>query len=143
MPEFGAGGAGFALHDPEVEAMCENYSEPGTCYFVVEQDGQVAGGAGIGPLGVNYPDVCELRKMYFSPSLRGLGAGASLMQRCLLAAKDRGYSKCYIETLTGMDAARKLYLRFGFQRVPERMGDTGHFGCDLFFLRCLQGYLPE
>lgn len=134
MPEFGAGGAGFAIHDPEVDTMYANYSKPGTSYFVVEQDGRVMGGAGIGPLGVKYPDVCELRKMYFLPPLRERGAGKALMQRCLLAARNLGYRQCYIETLTGMDAAQALYLKSGFRSIPQRMGDTGHYGCNLFFV---------
>ena len=41
-------------------------------------DGRVVGGGGIAPLAGGDPDVCELRKMYFLPSLRGLGAGMAL-----------------------------------------------------------------
>lgn len=138
MPEFGAGGAGFAIQDPEVDAMHAAYSTPGSTYFVVEMQGQVMGGAGIGPLSGSDGRVCELRKMYFMPALRGLGAGHALMRRCLDAARELGYAQCYIETLTGMDGAQALYLKSGFQRIPERLGNTGHFGCNLFFLRQLE-----
>lgn len=138
MPEFGAGGAGFAIHDPEVDAMHAAYAGPRSAYFVVEREGQVMGGAGIGILHGAADTVCELRKMYFLPALRGLGAGRALMRRCLDAARVHGYRQCYIETLTGMDGAQALYLKSGFRRIPERMGSTGHFGCDLFFLRELE-----
>lgn len=137
MPEFGAGGAGFAIQDPEVDRMSAAYAQPGHAYFVVERDGRVMGGAGIGPLSGDDAGVCELRKMYFLPALRGLGAGHALMRRCLDAARQLGYRQCYIETLTGMDGAQALYLKSGFRRIPSRMGATGHFGCDLFFLRDL------
>ena len=39
MPEFGASGPGFAIHDPEVDAMCAAYDRPGAAYFVIEADG--------------------------------------------------------------------------------------------------------
>ena len=78
--------------------------------------------------------MCELRKMYFLPELRGRGAGDALMQRCLDAARTLGYRQCYLETLTGMDAAQKLYGRHGFKPVCSAMGRTGHFSCDRFYL---------
>src|SRR6478609_6738214 len=77
MPEFGASGAGFAIHDTEVDTMCAAYSQPGAAYFVVEALGpeaHVLGGAGIAPLEGGEEGVCELRKMYFLPELRGRGA---------------------------------------------------------------------
>lgn len=133
MPEFGADGPGFAIHDAEVDTMCEAYAVPGRSYFVVERDGRVIGGAGIAPLDGGDPDVCELRKMYFLREARGIGAGTAMMQRCLDAARAHGFARCYLETLTGMDQAQALYLRSGFKRLEAPMGGTGHFSCDRFF----------
>ena len=133
MPEFGADGPGFAIHDAEVDDMHGAYAREGCAYFVVEPDGRLCGGAGIAPLD-GEPGVCELRKMYFLPELRGRGAGDALMRRCLEAAVTLGYRQCYLETLTGMDAAQKLYERFGFARIGQAMGNTGHFGCNRFYL---------
>jgi putative acetyltransferase len=134
MPEFGATGEGFAINDPEVDWMSRAYSEPRCSYFVIEKDGEVLGGAGVAPLIDGEADVCELRKMYFLPELRGLGAGAAMMQMCLDAARAHGFRRCYLETLRGMDAAMKLYERSGFQRLPGPMGATGHGGCNAFYL---------
>jgi putative acetyltransferase len=137
MPEFGAGGPGFAIHDPEVDAMSAAYAAPGHRYFVVELDGRVAGGGGIAPLAGGDADTCELRKMYFLPELRGRGAGRALMARCLAFAREAGFRRCYLETLTGMDAAERLYRAAGFAEIPGPLGATGHFGCDRFYLRTL------
>jgi len=134
MPEFGADGPGFAIHDAEVDRMYEAYTQPHSAYFVVERDGQVVGGGGVAPLENGEPDVCELRKMYFLPEIRGIGAGAAMMQQCLDAARARCFRRCYLETLTGMDGAQALYLRSGFQPLPAPMGGTGHFSCDRFFI---------
>ena len=134
MPEFGAVGSGFAISDPEVDWMSHAYAQPRCAYFVVEREGVVLGGGGVAPLAGGDGDTCELRKMYFLPQARGHGAGAAMMQRCLQAARDFGFRQCYLETLHGMDAAMKLYERSGFHRIDKPMGDTGHGGCNTFYL---------
>lgn len=134
MPEFGADGPGFAIHDPEVDHMSAAYSGPGAAYFVVvDSAGQVVGGAGVAPLEGGEPGVCELRKMYFLPEARGQGMGDALLRHCLAEARDRGHRTCYLETLSGMDRAIGLYRKLGFQALCAPLGRTGHGGCDQWF----------
>ena len=135
MPEFGADGPGFAIHDAEVAAMSTAYAAARHAWFVVELDGSVCGGGGIAPLQDGDPDTCELRKMYFLPVLRGRGAGRALIEHCMVHARALGFRRCYLETLTGMDAAQKLYLANGFRRIEHALGATGHHGCNRFYLR--------
>jgi putative acetyltransferase len=137
MPEFGADGPGFAIHDAEVAAMSAAYAQSRRAYFVVEADGIVQGGGGVAPLEDGDADTCELRKMYFLPAVRGRGAGRALIAHCIDAARSFGFRRCYLETLTGMDAAQTLYLANGFQRIEHALGATGHHGCNLFYLRNL------
>jgi putative acetyltransferase len=133
MPQFGASGEGFAITDPEVDHMSAAYGQPRHAYYVLTHQGRVVGGAGIGQLVGAEPSVCELRKMYFLPEARGRGFGEKLLRRCIAFAREAGYQTIYIETLTGMDAAMRLYERLGFQRRPNAMGATGHFGCNRFY----------
>ncbi len=138
MPQFGADGPGFAIHDPEVDGMCAAYSVPGSAYFVVEtEDGRVLGGGGIAKLEGGEPGVCELRKMYFLDEVRGAGMGGKLLRHCLSVAKELGYTTCYLETLSGMDAAMRLYEKVGFTKLCAPMGATGHGGCDRWYARGL------
>jgi putative acetyltransferase len=137
MPEFGAQGPGFAINDPEVDHMSAAYARPGAVYFVVTDGERILGGGGVAPLEHGEPRVCELRKMYFLDEARGRGAGAALLTRCLDAARAFGYATCYLETLARMDAARKLYARFGFVPLAAPMGRTGHFGCDSYYALAL------
>ena len=134
MPEFGACGDGFAINDPEVDWMSRAYAAPRHGYFVLVRDGRVLGGAGVAPLAGGDAGTCEVRKMYFLPEARGLGAGTAMMARCLDAARAFGFRQCYLETLTGMDAAMRLYERSGFRRIASSMGATGHGGCNRFYL---------
>ncbi|MEI6592484.1 MAG: GNAT family N-acetyltransferase [Holophagaceae bacterium] len=134
MPEFGADGPGFAIHDPEVDHMSAAYAGPGAAYFVVvDATGQVVGGAGVAPLEGGEPGICELRKMYFLPAARGQGVGEALLRHCLTVARDRGHRTCYLETLSGMDQAIALYRKLGFQPLCAPLGRTGHGGCDQWF----------
>lgn len=137
MTEHGASGPGFAIHDPEVAAMSAAYPPPRAGYFVVEVDGTVLGGAGFAPLAGGPDDVCELRKMYFLPTLRGRGLGNALLDRVLDEARAAGFARCYLETLGSMEAARRLYAKKGFVPIEAPMGATGHFGCNAYMIRAL------
>ena len=77
--------------------------------------------------------MCELRKMYFLGEARGQGQGRRLLQHCIEAARRLGYRRCYLETLTGMDAAQHLYSDAGFRKLCGPLGATGHFACDRYF----------
>jgi|SRR5450755_4264805 putative acetyltransferase len=133
MPEFAASGPGFTLQDAEVDSMSQAYCAPRSAYFVIEHEGEVVGGAGVAPLAGAHFEVCELRKMYFLPAARGHGVGALLLRHCLRVARGFGYQTCYLETMTGMEAARHLYARAGFQPLSGSFGATGHFSCDRWF----------
>lgn len=133
MPEFGASGAGFAINDAEVDTMASAYDRPGAAYFVIEHGGVVVGGGGVAPLDGGDADTCELRKMYFLATARGLGAGRMMLERCLVEAERLGYRYCYLETLERMTTAQALYRAFGFEELDGPRGATGHHGCDRFF----------
>jgi putative acetyltransferase len=137
MPEFGAGGQGFAIHDREVDNMYAAYDHDRCAYFVCEVNGKLVGGGGIAPLQGGDDDTCELKKMYFLPEGRGLGLGQQVLTECLIAARDAGFEFCYLETFNTMVSAMKLYERNGFKRIPGALGSTGHFACDTFYLTSL------
>lgn len=138
MPEFGASGQGFAIHDSEVENMFSAYTQPRCTYFVWEENGKILGGGGVAPLQGGDADTCELKKMYFLPEGRGKGLGQHVLTECLKAAKAIGFKTCYLETFNTMNSAMKLYERNGFQKISGPRGSTGHFSCDVFYQRKLQ-----
>jgi putative acetyltransferase len=138
MPEFGASGPGFALSDPEVDHLSVAYSSPRSAYFVIEAEGRVVAGAGIAPLAGADGSTCELRKMYCLPEARGYGQGRRLLARCLQEARRLGYERCYLETLTGMNAAMRLYIEAGFTALCAPLGATGHFACDRYYAKDLK-----
>lgn len=133
MPEFGASGQGFAIHDSEVNDMYKAYSQPRCAYFVYVEEDKIIGGGGVAPLIDGGDEVCELKKMYFLPEGRGKGLGQKVLTACLQAAAEIGYEYCYLETFNTMKNAMKLYEKNGFVKIPGPMGNTGHFSCDIFY----------
>ena len=137
MTEFGAVGCSFSIADPEVDTMCDAYPAPAAAFYVVERGGRVLGCGGMGPLVGGPPGVCELRKMYFLPELRGIGMGTRLLGLILDAARQAGYDRCYLESLGSMSDARRLYLKHGFRPLDAPLGNTGHSGCNSWMVRDL------
>lgn len=137
MTEFGAVGEGYSIVDPEVDEMTAAYAGPDAAYFVAHLDGSLVGGAGIALLADGPPGVCELKKMYLLREARGHGLGRRLMERCLAAAREAGYLRCYLETLEHMSEARRLYEINGFVPLDTPLGNTGHCGCNGWYIRDL------
>ncbi|MDC0358580.1 bifunctional helix-turn-helix transcriptional regulator/GNAT family N-acetyltransferase [Oligoflexia bacterium] len=135
MTEFGSSGEGFALHDKELESMSAAYGGARAEYLVVTKHNKVVGGAGFARLKGAKPHICELRKNYLFPEARGKGIGDKLLTECIKRAKAAGYKYCYLETSCRMVQAQGLYKKHGFTQLDQPLGNTGHFGCDMWFGR--------
>lgn len=134
LEEYGANKEGFAAKDPELEDLYAFYSKVNGQYFVAEDKNILAGGAGIAPFMKEDNSIWELQKMYLAPEYRGKGIGKKLMELCISTAKNLGIQKLYIETLDSMVEANKMYQKFGFKEIEKPLGNTGHFGCDKYYL---------
>ena len=127
--ELGVPKVGTAYEDAALDCMYETYKEDRSAYFVVVEDDKIIGGAGIAQLANYEGNVCELQKMYFLTQARGRGIGSKMMDICLDKAQEFGYDVCYLETMTYMKDAQKLYQKTGFNYIDGPLGDTGHFSC--------------
>ncbi len=133
LDEYHAPHEGSAWADPDLHRFSEIYNVPGRAYWVAEDEGgTVVAGAGIGPMGID--GVCELQKMYCLPEHRGTGVAHALLETALDYAA-RYYRRCYLETFSNMLAARRFYEKHGFTRTSERLGDTGHYLCDVLYTK--------
>lgn len=136
MSSFGAVGNGYSIEDPEVDMMAESYADTRAKYYVVEDaTGRIVGGSGIAPLRGGSAETCELKKMYFYPEARGHGLGQALLHQLENDARERGFTKMYLETLARMSQAVRLYERNGFLQLTEQWGSTGHSKCDRFYAK--------
>ncbi|MBO4297980.1 MAG: GNAT family N-acetyltransferase [Clostridia bacterium] len=134
--EFGGDRPGTAWYDPGLGHFSQVYAVEGRRYWVAEDEaGRVAGGVGIGEL-PGVPGVCELQKMYCLKEARGTGAAKLLLDAAFSFARGR-YRQCYLETFGNMTAAHRFYEKNGFRRIDAPLGSTGHFGCDVMYLKDL------
>ena len=138
MSSYNCVGQGFSSADSELDNMHEAYSgDRFEFYVVVDAQDKVYGCSGIAPLIGSADNICELRKMYFYPSIRGLGLGSQMLELLLGRAKYFGFKQCYLETVAAMNEARVIYDKFGFRPIPSSIGATGHNGCDNYMIRDL------
>jgi len=137
LKEFGANKPGTVFFDDTTDHLYELFQQPGSMYFVIHENGKLLGGAGIYP-SEGLPDqTCELVKMYLRPEARGKGFSRLLINKCLEFAKGIGYLQAYIETMPELRKAVSVYEKFGFEYLNGPLGNTGHFGCDVWMLKKL------
>jgi putative acetyltransferase len=135
LAEFGANKPGTVYYDPTTDDLYSLFKTKGAVYFIAELNNKIVGGAGIYPtdnLPVGY---CELVKMYLKSEVRGMGLGRHLIDKCLLWARENNYTHCYLETMPELRKAVSVYEKFGFTYLTGPMGNSGHFGCDVWMVK--------
>jgi putative acetyltransferase len=138
LQEFGGARPGTVFTDPTTDALYELFRKPGSVYYVALYKGKLVGGAGIFPSDGLPEGTCELVKMYLLPEARSIGLGKFLIEKALEYARAAGYRQVYIETLPELRQAMKVYEKFGFEYLDGPLGNTGHFGCDVWMLKKLE-----
>ena len=137
LTEFGANHPGTVFYDSTTDSLYELFRKELSAYFIAEADGKIVGGGGIYPT-IGLPEkTCELVKMYLLPEARGKGLGRLIIEKCLQTAKEFGFEQIYIESMPELNLALKIYERFGFKYLPAPLGNSGHFGCELWMIRKL------
>jgi len=138
LTEFGANHPGTVYYDAMTDALFELFQKPRSVYFVAETDnGQIMGGGGIYPTEGLPEETCELVKMYLLPEARGKGLGRSIIEKCLQTAKEYGFGHIYLESMPELKQALKVYETFGFNYLCGPLGNSGHFGCELWMIKDL------
>lgn len=136
LSEFGAAKPGTAYYDASTDHLPELFAAtPRSAYFVAERGGEVLGGGGIFPTQGLPANTVELVKLYLLPAARGRGVGKALINHCLEAARTNGYARLYLETTEELTQAIPLYEKLGFTYLPAALGDSGHFGCQIWMIK--------
>ena len=109
----------FQNFDAELETLPGDYAEPQGALLLAMVDGQLAGCCAMRPLvTVDYPNACEMKRLYVRDSHRRLGLGRQLAEAILDAARVAGYHHMLLDTLTEMESARALYQDLKFEEIP-------------------------
>jgi putative acetyltransferase len=103
--------------DADLQDIEASYLQRGGLFEVIEDEqANLLGSFGLYPLDKT---TCELRKMYFVPSARGLGLGKYVLQRSIARARELGFKEIVLETSSKLIAANRLYAQFGFRLVDS------------------------
>ena len=126
---------GFSVADKTLDSLSQVYNRDNACYWVIELDGKIMGGAGVAPLAGNTA-ICELQKMYFMPDARGKGLAKTLSNLTFEFAKTQGFTQIYLETTAVLVEALALYKTLGFDSC-QHLGETGHDACEIAMIKTL------
>ena len=114
--------------DAEVASELRGILEPGAAassrLWVVVDDDVIVGSAAVVPI---RDGVCELKRMYLLPQLRGRGLGRRLLNQVLGFVRQSGCPRIELETHTKMEAARSLYQSADFK---PQCSELRNCGCD-------------
>jgi putative acetyltransferase len=92
----------------------------GVMLIVIDPAGRVVGTAAVRRLA---PDVTELKRMWLRPDHRGRGVAAGLMDRVLEEARALGGRVLRLDSEARLEAAVRLYRRYGFQEIADYNGN--------------------
>jgi putative acetyltransferase len=132
--EFGIDRPGTVYTDPTTDNLFDLFNITGAEYWIAEDDGNIVGGCGVYPT-PELPEGCaELVKLYLLPSHRGKGTGWKLMEITFDSARNAGYRQLYLESLPELGKAISLYRKAGFRDLSSPLGNSGHFGCNIWMI---------
>ncbi|MBK8495889.1 MAG: GNAT family N-acetyltransferase [Chitinophagaceae bacterium] len=137
LAEFKANKPGTVYFDDRTDHLFEEFKVARSIYYVAAYDSKIIGGAGVYPTENLPAGTCELVKLYLSPDVRGKGIGKLLLEKCIAAARELGYSKMYLETMPELTVAIPMYEKSGFTYLQESQGCSGHTGCDIWMIKDL------
>lgn len=124
--EYGWNAEFEALVAEIVAKYLREFDPSGERCWIAEKDGNVIGSVFV----VRHDEhTAKLRMLYVAGSARGLGIGKRLLEETLRFARQAGYRRMVLWTMSVLVDARRLYQHAGFQLVEEE--PVHSFGKDL------------
>lgn len=99
-------------------AFVRNFDPRRDASFIAERHGAIVGSVFL-VRGDEASKTGKLRLLYVDANARGIGLGRHLVDRCVNAARERGYTKLTLWTNDVLVAARRIYQAAGFRLVKE------------------------
>jgi ribosomal protein S18 acetylase RimI-like enzyme len=106
---------GFQNFEAELADLPGKYAAPHGRVLLAWDHGEVVGSVALRPL---EGTICEMKRLYVRPAGRGQQLGKRLAERIVQAAKEAGYTKMRLDTLSTMHAALAVYAALGFVSIP-------------------------
>ena len=133
--EFKIDRPGTVYFDPSTDDLYRLFKRDGCIYWIALEDSKIIGGCGIYATPLLPENCAELVKLYLLPEKRGKGIGRMLMEKSFESARQLGYIQLYLESMPELEKALSLYERAGFKYIPVPLGNSGHFGCNIWMIK--------
>ncbi|HGY54716.1 MAG TPA: GNAT family N-acetyltransferase [Caldithrix abyssi] len=101
----------FQKFEEELANLPADYGPPDGVLLLLMEDGKAVG---CGALRRLDEGVCELKRLFIQPEIRGRGLGRQMVRRLIDEAVRLGYNRMVLDTLDRLDAANRLYRSMGF-----------------------------
>lgn len=108
--------------DSDLLDLERNFTTPGGCFWVLEEQGRVRGTVAVTPAqetAVDPPGHCLLKRLYLHPSLRGAAWGRELMQTAVDWARQHGFQRMEFWSDSRFARAHNFYQKFGCQMTGQ------------------------
>jgi GNAT superfamily N-acetyltransferase len=102
----------FQGFDQEVATLPGDYAAPGGGVWLARAGDAAVACVALRP--IEAEPAAELKRLYVQPQARGTGLGRRLAATALEHARMAGYRSVKLDTLSGMNEARRLYASLGF-----------------------------
>lgn len=107
----------FQNFDEELATLPGRYAPPEGRLYLVKSNGKYTGCAGLRKID---DGICEMKRLYLKPEMRGSGIGKKLVQLLIDEARDIGYKSMRLDTIKEkMPNAVDIYEKFGFKKIDK------------------------
>jgi putative acetyltransferase len=105
----------FQSFDQELAGLPGDYAPPEGRLLLAEYEGEVVGCVALHKL---EPGVCEMKRLYLRPTVRGKGLGRILATHIIAEARQIGYQRMRLDTVEPvMKDAVAMYRKIGFREI--------------------------
>ena len=105
----------------ELSNYIKSYDSTKDCIWSLVANGTIEGSITI-DCSSEKPGIAHLRWFITSDNIRGTGAGNDLMMLATDFCRKNLVNKVYLWTFKGLNPAKHLYQKFGFEKVEEMQG---------------------
>jgi putative acetyltransferase len=104
----------------ELAGLPGEYAEPSGTVLLAFADDEPAGCVALKPIHKPGERACEMKRLWVRPTQQGRHIGRGLAEAVVEAARERGYTAMYLDTMPrSMRAAYALYGAMGFAPVER------------------------